>query len=163
MPCYFEASEIDCAIDQLKPVLKSMAQWLFLLCVSYGKRAKRKPRVEYSAKWHSSHCNCFIIVINVMLLCLPSAKTIPWTLQYKEYMNHLVDQGALMLSVTGRVDQTKQILATQFNFRLRTPDLIITVCQWDHSLDLFCIITSAVKISTLTQAICLYHFILKRR
>ncbi len=97
-----------------------------------------------------------------MLRCLLSAKTIPWTLQYKEYMNHLVDQGALMLSVTGRVDQTKQILATQFNFRLRTPDLIITVCQWDYSLDLY-IITSAVKISTLTQAISLYHFILKRR
>ncbi|XP_058619312.1 protein-glutamine gamma-glutamyltransferase K-like [Onychostoma macrolepis] len=53
-------------------------------------------------------------------------KTIPWTLQYKEYMNHLVDQGALMLTVTGRVNQTKQILATQFNFRLRTPDLILT-------------------------------------
>uniref|UniRef100_A0A673ITC0 Protein-glutamine gamma-glutamyltransferase K n=1 Tax=Sinocyclocheilus rhinocerous TaxID=307959 RepID=A0A673ITC0_9TELE len=53
-------------------------------------------------------------------------KTIPWTLQYNEYMNHLVDQGALMLTVTGRVNQTKQILATQLNFRLRTPDLIIT-------------------------------------
>uniref|UniRef100_A0A8C2CU02 Protein-glutamine gamma-glutamyltransferase K n=1 Tax=Cyprinus carpio TaxID=7962 RepID=A0A8C2CU02_CYPCA len=52
-------------------------------------------------------------------------KTIPWTLQYKEYMNHLVDQGALMLTVTGRVSQTKQILATQFTFRLRTPNLII--------------------------------------
>ncbi|KAF4096342.1 hypothetical protein G5714_022311 [Onychostoma macrolepis] len=53
-------------------------------------------------------------------------KTIPLTLQYKEYMNHLVDQGALMLAVTGRVNETQQILATQFNFRLRTPDLIIT-------------------------------------
>ncbi|RXN25487.1 glutamine gamma-glutamyltransferase [Labeo rohita] len=53
-------------------------------------------------------------------------KTIPWTLQHKEYIDHLVDQGALMLSITGRVNQTKQILATQFNFRLRTPDLIIT-------------------------------------
>ncbi|XP_051735965.1 protein-glutamine gamma-glutamyltransferase K isoform X3 [Ctenopharyngodon idella] len=53
-------------------------------------------------------------------------KTIPWTLLYKEYMNHLVDQGALLLTLTGRVNQTKQILATRFNFRLRTPDLIIT-------------------------------------
>ncbi|ROL45103.1 Protein-glutamine gamma-glutamyltransferase K [Anabarilius grahami] len=53
-------------------------------------------------------------------------KTIPWTLQYKEYMNHLVDQGALMLTLTGRVNQSKQILATRFNFRLRTPDLILT-------------------------------------
>ncbi|XP_077074430.1 protein-glutamine gamma-glutamyltransferase K-like [Siphateles boraxobius] len=62
-----------------------------------------------------------------MFSCLPSAKTIPWTLLYKEYMNLLVDQGALMLTVTGRVNQTKHILATQFNFRLRTPDLIITI------------------------------------
>uniref|UniRef100_A0A8C2DJ03 Protein-glutamine gamma-glutamyltransferase K n=1 Tax=Cyprinus carpio TaxID=7962 RepID=A0A8C2DJ03_CYPCA len=53
-------------------------------------------------------------------------KTIPWTLQYKEYMNHLVDQGALKLTVTGRVNETQQILAKEFNFRLRTPDLIIT-------------------------------------
>lgn len=84
---------------------------------------------NYSAKWHS----CFIVVINAMFPCHPSAKTIPWTLLYKEYMNHLVDQGALKLTVTGRVNQTKQILATQFNFRLRTPDLIITVSQWDTS------------------------------
>ncbi|XP_073678916.1 transglutaminase 1 like 4 [Garra rufa] len=53
-------------------------------------------------------------------------KTIPWTLTYEEYIDHLVDQGALMLTITGRVNQTKQILATQFNFRLRTPNLIIT-------------------------------------
>ncbi|XP_065125186.1 transglutaminase 1 like 4 [Paramisgurnus dabryanus] len=53
-------------------------------------------------------------------------KSIPWIVQYCEYMNQLVGQGALLLTVTGRVNQTKQILATQFNFRLRTPDLIIT-------------------------------------
>ncbi|XP_051956095.1 protein-glutamine gamma-glutamyltransferase K-like isoform X2 [Xyrauchen texanus] len=53
-------------------------------------------------------------------------KTIPWTLHYRDYMTQLVDQGALMLTVTGRVNQTRQILATQFNFRLRTPDLTLT-------------------------------------
>ncbi len=77
-----------------------------------------------------------IIIINAIFPCLPSAKSVPWTLQYKEYMNHLVDQGALMLAVTGRVNETQQILATQFNFRLRTPDLIITVGRWATSLDL---------------------------
>lgn len=56
-------------------------------------------------------------------------KTIPWTLQYKEYKEQLVDQGALMLTLTGRVSQTKQVLATQFNFRLRTPDLVLTPLQ----------------------------------
>ncbi|XP_058619588.1 uncharacterized protein LOC131532155 isoform X2 [Onychostoma macrolepis] len=50
---------------------------------------------------------------------IPSAKSICWTLQYKEYMNYLVDQGT--------PNQTKQILAPQFNLSLRTPDLIITL------------------------------------
>lgn len=72
-----------------------------------------------------------------MFPCLRSAKTIPWSLQYKEYMNHLVEQGALLLVVTGQVKETQQILATQFNFRLRTPDLIITVRQWATSLTSF--------------------------
>lgn len=50
-----------------------------------------------------------------------------WILSYHEYKNQLVDHAALMLSVTGRVNETKQVLATQFNFRLRTPDIIIKV------------------------------------
>lgn len=32
-----------------------------------------------------------------------------------------------MLYLFGHVVQTKQILATQFHFRLRTPDLVISV------------------------------------
>ncbi|XP_016432085.1 protein-glutamine gamma-glutamyltransferase K-like [Sinocyclocheilus rhinocerous] len=54
-------------------------------------------------------------------LKLQKTKSLRWTLQYKEYMNYPVDQGA--------PNQTKQILATQFNLRLHTPDLIITVHQ----------------------------------
>ncbi|XP_067227450.1 protein-glutamine gamma-glutamyltransferase K-like [Chanodichthys erythropterus] len=57
-------------------------------------------------------------------------QTLPWTLRYEEYKNHLVDQAALMLHLFGHVAQTKQILATQFHFRLRTPDLVISpVCD----------------------------------
>ncbi|XP_048033605.1 protein-glutamine gamma-glutamyltransferase K-like [Megalobrama amblycephala] len=57
-------------------------------------------------------------------------QTLPWTLRYDEYKNHLVDQAALMLHLFGHVAQTKQILATQFHFRLRTPDLVISpVCD----------------------------------
>uniref|UniRef100_A0A672NRW0 Protein-glutamine gamma-glutamyltransferase K n=1 Tax=Sinocyclocheilus grahami TaxID=75366 RepID=A0A672NRW0_SINGR len=48
-----------------------------------------------------------------------------WTLCYEDYKDHLVDQAALMLTLSGRVSETTQILTTQFNFRLRTPDLII--------------------------------------
>lgn len=51
--------------------------------------------------------------------------TMAWTLEYKHYQGQLVDQAALMLTLSGRVVQTQQVLATQFSFRLRTPDLII--------------------------------------
>ncbi|KAM9445693.1 protein-glutamine gamma-glutamyltransferase K-like [Clarias gariepinus] len=53
-------------------------------------------------------------------------QTLEWTLPYDLYKNELVDQSALMLTLSGRVSETKQVLATQFNFRLRTPDIIIT-------------------------------------
>ncbi|XP_028301146.1 protein-glutamine gamma-glutamyltransferase K-like [Gouania willdenowi] len=52
-------------------------------------------------------------------------KSLNWTLDYKDYKNQLIDQAALMLTLLGRVVETRQVLATQFNFRLRTPDLII--------------------------------------
>ncbi|KAG9333010.1 hypothetical protein JZ751_013886 [Albula glossodonta] len=53
-------------------------------------------------------------------------KTLEWELLYKHYQDQLVDQAALMLTLSGRVKETQQVLATQFSFRLRTPDLSIT-------------------------------------
>ncbi|KAG9329935.1 hypothetical protein JZ751_028506 [Albula glossodonta] len=53
-------------------------------------------------------------------------KTIDWVLPYQNYKDQLVDQGALMLTLSGRVRETQQVLASQTSFRLRTPDLIIT-------------------------------------
>ncbi|XP_054625205.1 protein-glutamine gamma-glutamyltransferase K [Dunckerocampus dactyliophorus] len=53
-------------------------------------------------------------------------KTIEWVLPYQEYQNQLVDQAALMLTLSGRVNETKQVLANQTTFRLRTPNLNIT-------------------------------------
>ncbi|XP_009295369.1 protein-glutamine gamma-glutamyltransferase K [Danio rerio] len=52
-------------------------------------------------------------------------KPLEWTLSYDEYKEHLVDHAPLMLNLFGHVAQTKQILATQYNFRLRTPDLVL--------------------------------------
>ncbi|KAJ8280004.1 hypothetical protein COCON_G00070700 [Conger conger] len=52
-------------------------------------------------------------------------KSLDWVLEYKHYQNQLVDQAALMLTLSGRVKETQQVLATQYNFRLRTPDLSI--------------------------------------
>lgn len=52
-------------------------------------------------------------------------KTIEWVLPYQQYQNQLVDQAALMLTLSGRVNETKQVLANQTTFRLRTPDLTI--------------------------------------
>ncbi|KAM8874912.1 protein-glutamine gamma-glutamyltransferase K-like isoform 1-T4 [Spinachia spinachia] len=52
-------------------------------------------------------------------------KSLQWSLDYELYRDQLVDQAALMLTLSGRVKQTQQVLATQFSFRLRTPDLVI--------------------------------------
>uniref|UniRef100_A0A8C6L417 Protein-glutamine gamma-glutamyltransferase K n=1 Tax=Nothobranchius furzeri TaxID=105023 RepID=A0A8C6L417_NOTFU len=52
-------------------------------------------------------------------------KTIEWVLPYQQYQNQLMDQAALMLTLCGRVSETKQVLANQTSFRLRTPDLKI--------------------------------------
>ncbi|XP_051947307.1 protein-glutamine gamma-glutamyltransferase K-like [Xyrauchen texanus] len=51
---------------------------------------------------------------------------VEWSLLYDHYKDQLVDQAIVMLTLTGRVAQTKQVLATQFSFRLRTPDIVIT-------------------------------------
>ncbi|KAF7203306.1 protein-glutamine gamma-glutamyltransferase K-like isoform X2 [Nothobranchius furzeri] len=57
---------------------------------------------------------------------LPSEETLlALVLEYNMYKNQLIDHAALMLTVSGRVQETQQVLATQFSFRLRTPDLII--------------------------------------
>ncbi|XP_041913381.1 protein-glutamine gamma-glutamyltransferase K-like [Alosa sapidissima] len=53
-------------------------------------------------------------------------QTLEWVLPYQVYQDQLVDQAALMLMLSGQVQETGQVLATQFNFRLRTPDLTIT-------------------------------------
>ncbi|KAM9349409.1 protein-glutamine gamma-glutamyltransferase K [Symphorus nematophorus] len=53
-------------------------------------------------------------------------KSIEWVLPYQQYQNQLVDQAALMLTLSGRVSETQQVLANQTTFRLRTPDLSIT-------------------------------------
>lgn len=58
---------------------------------------------------------------------LHTEKTIEWVLPYQQYQNELVDQAALMLTLSGRVSETQQVLANQTTFRLRTPDLIIAV------------------------------------
>ncbi|KAF4076408.1 hypothetical protein AMELA_G00214820 [Ameiurus melas] len=52
-------------------------------------------------------------------------KVIDWVLPYNHYQNQLVDQAALMLSLSGRVNETMQVLASQTSFRLRTPDIQI--------------------------------------
>merc|ERR1712002_1223855 len=49
-----------------------------------------------------------------------------WVLPYQQYQNELVDQAALMLTLSGRVSETQQVLANQTTFRLRTPDLNVT-------------------------------------
>ncbi|XP_067389262.1 protein-glutamine gamma-glutamyltransferase K [Emydura macquarii macquarii] len=55
------------------------------------------------------------------------AQSVRMVVSYPEYQPHLVDQAALLLSVSGKVAETGQVLAKQHSFRLRTPDLTLTV------------------------------------
>lgn len=64
----------------------------------------------------------------MIFLDLLIVQTLDWTVPYDLYKEKLVDHAALMLTMLGRVSETKQVLATRFNFRLRTPNLVITVC-----------------------------------
>ncbi|XP_033707143.1 protein-glutamine gamma-glutamyltransferase K [Tursiops truncatus] len=48
---------------------------------------------------------------------------------YKEYRVHLVDQGAMLLNISGHVKENTQVLAKQHTFRLRTPDLTLTLLR----------------------------------
>ncbi|KAE8633383.1 hypothetical protein XENTR_v10001868 [Xenopus tropicalis] len=54
-------------------------------------------------------------------------KAVGMLISYAEYSKHLVDQGAMMLTVSGIVNETGQKLAKQHTFRTRTPDLVIKV------------------------------------
>lgn len=59
----------------------------------------------------------------------PAAERVIMPVAYKEYRVHLVDQGAMLLNVSGHVKENGQVLAKQHTFRLRTPDLSLTVEQ----------------------------------
>lgn len=63
---------------------------------------------------------------------LDTETALDWSLEYKDYKDQLVDQAALMLTLSGRVRETQQVQATQFSFRLRTPDLIIKASKTAH-------------------------------
>uniref|UniRef100_A0A8C5Q839 Protein-glutamine gamma-glutamyltransferase K n=1 Tax=Leptobrachium leishanense TaxID=445787 RepID=A0A8C5Q839_9ANUR len=53
------------------------------------------------------------------------AKAVGMLVSYKEYSSHLLDQAAMMLTVSGIVQETGQKLAKQHAFRLRTQELIL--------------------------------------
>lgn len=84
------------------------------------------------------------------MICLsilrPLEKIIEWVLPYAQYQNQLVDQAALMLTLSGRVSETQQVLANQTSFRLRTPDLNIEVRLPEPSAALY---HSAVHLTTI--------------
>ncbi|XP_072833201.2 protein-glutamine gamma-glutamyltransferase K [Pogona vitticeps] len=55
------------------------------------------------------------------------AQAVPMVVSYPEYKPHLVDQGAMKLSISGKVSETGQVIAKEHTFRLRTPDLTLTL------------------------------------
>ncbi len=72
-------------------------------------------------------CNESMSIHSVFVTFPTIGRPLEWTVSYDEYKEHLVDHASLMLNIFGHVAQTKQVLATQYSFRLRTPDLVIAV------------------------------------
>ncbi|XP_038949552.1 protein-glutamine gamma-glutamyltransferase K isoform X2 [Rattus norvegicus] len=62
-----------------------------------------------------------------VVLAPGASDTVAMPVAYKEYKPHLVDQGAMLLNVSGHVKESGQVLAKQHTFRLRTPDLSLTL------------------------------------
>uniref|UniRef100_A0A673HG38 Protein-glutamine gamma-glutamyltransferase K n=1 Tax=Sinocyclocheilus rhinocerous TaxID=307959 RepID=A0A673HG38_9TELE len=86
---------------------------------------------QVSATHHSVVNRTFLKKDQTSLELKPhEVQSLEWTLQYEDYKDHLEGHAALMLTLSGQVTETRQTLAKQFSFRLRTPDLIITpVCD----------------------------------
>ncbi|XP_057175724.1 protein-glutamine gamma-glutamyltransferase K-like [Triplophysa rosa] len=82
---------------------------------------------QVSAMYYTGVCRNLMKKDQICIELKPNeVQTLKWTLRYEIYKDQLVDQTALMLSLSGHVTETKQILAKKFTFRLRTPDLVIT-------------------------------------
>ncbi|XP_057577319.1 protein-glutamine gamma-glutamyltransferase K [Hippopotamus amphibius kiboko] len=62
-----------------------------------------------------------------VVLAPGASERVAMPVAYKEYRVHLVDQGAMLLNVSGHVKENGQVLAKQHTFRLRTPDLSLTL------------------------------------
>lgn len=88
-------------------------------------------------------CNESMSIHSVFVIFSIIGRPLEWSLSYDEYKEHLVDHTSLMLNLFGHVAQTKQVLATQYNFRLRTPDLVIAVSL---KSELNCLIFRLVEI-----------------
>uniref|UniRef100_A0A3B3ILZ2 Protein-glutamine gamma-glutamyltransferase K n=1 Tax=Oryzias latipes TaxID=8090 RepID=A0A3B3ILZ2_ORYLA len=84
--------------------------------VMEGEGPKLGSDAELIVKFINHSCENRNVSLNILKIL---------ALTYDKYKDLLVDQGALMLTLLGRVKETQQVLATQFGFLLRTPDLII--------------------------------------
>ncbi|XP_069490085.1 protein-glutamine gamma-glutamyltransferase K isoform X2 [Ambystoma mexicanum] len=84
--------------------------------------------IRVAAMYYTGVCrSAFKEVLNDVTLGPGEAKPVSMILRHSEYQNQLVDQGAMMLTVSGDVRETGQTVARQFSFRVRTPDLSIKV------------------------------------
>ncbi|XP_030042797.1 protein-glutamine gamma-glutamyltransferase K [Microcaecilia unicolor] len=95
---------------------------------SSGSQCSISLVLRFSVMYYTGVCrDAFKEDVKELVLAAGEAKSVVTHLKYSEYRNQLVDQGAMMLTVSGQVKETGQTLAKQHSFRLRTPDLTIRV------------------------------------
>ncbi|KAL0157738.1 hypothetical protein M9458_045814, partial [Cirrhinus mrigala] len=125
LPC---AEDVVCEVS-----LKGDGPWVgrdAMLCINLRNKCSSPRSVtlysQAAATYYTGVRKTFLKRDHTCIELKPSeCRPLDWTLTYDEYKEHLVDHASLMLNLFGHVTQTKQVVATQYSFRLRTPDLVI--------------------------------------
>ncbi|XP_053178326.1 protein-glutamine gamma-glutamyltransferase K-like [Scomber japonicus] len=121
-----EDVSVKVTMDGEGPKMGSDAELTITLRNSSSENRKVALHSQAAVMYYTGVHKATVIKDKADIDLLPNeVNVLEWSLKYKDYKDELVDQAALMLTLSGRVKETQQVLATQFSFRLRTPDLII--------------------------------------
>ncbi|XP_034567276.1 protein-glutamine gamma-glutamyltransferase K-like [Notolabrus celidotus] len=117
---------VEVTMDGEGPVMGKDAELTIVFKNSSSEERKVMVHSQVAVMYYTGVHKATVRKDNTDVDLLPNEeKSLEWTLEYKDYKDQLIDQAALMLTLAGRVKETQQVLATQFSFRLRTPNLVV--------------------------------------
>uniref|UniRef100_A0A8C6SMZ1 Protein-glutamine gamma-glutamyltransferase K n=1 Tax=Neogobius melanostomus TaxID=47308 RepID=A0A8C6SMZ1_9GOBI len=121
-----EDVSLEVSMDGTGPQMGSDAQLTISLKNSSSDNRKVLLHSQVAVIYYTGVHKATVQRDNTDVDLLPNeVKQLEWSLAYEDYKNELVDQASLMLTLSARVKETQQVLATQYSFRLRSPDLTL--------------------------------------